>query len=700
MPALTRSKEQAILFNYFIAKADKQDIKNLEILVHGEEKEKSKAYKALALKFHPDKSTKEDEKNSTEFFGLLSEYKTSGYKKDSKGKLVFQKMLQDIQKPKEAAPKPDYKHATQAPKAKSNDAPQPAAHADLELKMLEKRINEIKQSIKRLQQTKENNFIVLQKINVAYNQCQNQYNSLYGPEKMRAYNQMVDLRNKKQLLENVQNKAIKLIEQEMQQGRRLQELYLQKLQKQPKEAPKAAKPNDAQQPAAQADLELKMLEKRINEIKQSINRLQQTKENNFIMLQRVSDTYDRYYNQYRNQYYNLSSIERMRVSNQIIDLRNKKQLLENAQNETNKLIEQEMQQGRRLQELYLQKLQQNPQSNPNKKPTLPTKIVESEIRASGMLLNTAQMEIAKAYFKAYPNKSKLSRKQKISVDGKVLQLPFSIIKAEDGKLYAIYRGKAKNNRPEGILGKGSYGRVKLAQCLDEPFTIIAAKVQKIDKLAANIQGAKKEEDIQQAVGQYIGTQLRENSSDLYSRKCKYYTFSKFIDGESLTTYFKNNSALPLKDKLEIMLKVFEKTRELHRKQIVHGDLSFNNILYNPKTGEVNIIDFGFANKVNRNGEIKFPIFEQLSGYNAPECRQGYATVKSDIYSLGKWIQWGVAGADQHLNHLAGQMLLPNAGQRCNLDDCTNYLNEYLKSLKHNPTADQRQQTRGRWGQGR
>ena len=151
---------------------------------------------------------------------------------------------------------------------------------------------------------------------------------------------------------------------------------------------------------------------------------------------------------------------------------------------------------------------------------------------------------------------------------------------------------------------------------------------------------------------------------------KFYVVSNFFEGETLYKYLRNND-LSLEETLKILLTVLEELQELHKKNIIHGDLSFKNILIKKNSNgkiEIHLIDFGFSGKM-KNGIKKYPFsnykFEYI--YVPPECDPiiapqlvspkvfkahivdaindlanagyGFNTVTSDLYSLGWWIYY-------------------------------------------------------------
>ena len=345
----------------------------------------------------------------------------------------------------------------------------------------------------------------------------------------------------------------------------------------------------------------------------------------------------------------------------------------------------------------IDKLYAQSQQQPPRQEELPRQQQPQEPRTE-RLLTPEQIALAKIYFANNPTQTKLSRKTPIlDNNGNQALLPYSIMKSADQKLYALYRGKQAYLNPEnkqGFLGQGSFGRVKLAQCLDDG-KIVAAKMALInkDQTVANI---NKEKAMQAAAGQYLGSTNRENI--MY--KNKHYIFSKFIEGESLTNVFfmpnttylipkKNISSNDKKGTLEIILATLQATQELHKKGIIHCDLSFNNILYNRETKKATIIDFGSAVKSNQDLiqdpliRLPYAIPFDPNEYSPPELNGARANYRSDIYSIGKWINWYAnATRDPFLQELSRGMLNPDPTKRVNAQMCIDKINTALYNQQY------------------
>ncbi|CAK0773799.1 hypothetical protein CCP3SC1AL1_690007 [Gammaproteobacteria bacterium] len=130
--------------------------------------------------------------------------------------------------------------------------------------------------------------------------------------------------------------------------------------------------------------------------------------------------------------------------------------------------------------------------------------------------------------------------------------------------------------------------------------------------------------------------------DSYGRIDNYiYIISEYIDGITLTDYIeylKNKKKLLHIDKfLYITEQLFNGLKFLHSKQIGHSDIKPDNIMINPKTLQVKIIDPGLAcSKLLPCGASGSPMYmapEMLDSFNDIEV---YPTnvKKADIFSLG------------------------------------------------------------------
>ncbi|HEY9876155.1 MAG TPA: AAA family ATPase [Candidatus Obscuribacterales bacterium] len=111
-----------------------------------------------------------------------------------------------------------------------------------------------------------------------------------------------------------------------------------------------------------------------------------------------------------------------------------------------------------------------------------------------------------------------------------------------------------------------------------------------------------------------------------------------FEGESLKIFISNRQ-IDLNLFLKIAIQITSVIANLHKNNIIHKDIKSHNILINPKTGEVKIIDFSISSRLEReNQTISNP--RQLEGtlaYMSPEQTgrmNRSIDYRTDFYSLG------------------------------------------------------------------
>ncbi len=109
-------------------------------------------------------------------------------------------------------------------------------------------------------------------------------------------------------------------------------------------------------------------------------------------------------------------------------------------------------------------------------------------------------------------------------------------------------------------------------------------------------------------------------------------------GESLKILM-NNNAFALKEFLFLAIKITEILGEIHSRHIIHKDINPSNIVFNPYTKQLKIIDFGISTILSReNPTIKNPnILEGTLAYISPEQTgrmNRLLDYRADFYSLG------------------------------------------------------------------
>jgi predicted ATPase/signal transduction histidine kinase/tRNA A-37 threonylcarbamoyl transferase component Bud32 len=111
-----------------------------------------------------------------------------------------------------------------------------------------------------------------------------------------------------------------------------------------------------------------------------------------------------------------------------------------------------------------------------------------------------------------------------------------------------------------------------------------------------------------------------------------------IEGESLTQYITQQS-IEIADFLRLAIRLTDILEGIHRHRVIHKDITPSNILWNPKTDQLKIIDFGISTRLSQEKTTVSDI-NQLEGtlaYISPEQTgrmNRTMDYRSDFYSLG------------------------------------------------------------------
>ena len=119
---------------------------------------------------------------------------------------------------------------------------------------------------------------------------------------------------------------------------------------------------------------------------------------------------------------------------------------------------------------------------------------------------------------------------------------------------------------------------------------------------------------------------------------KHVLFLEYVKGETLSSFL-NNKPVSLKLFFNVALQLVDALDYIHKRNIIHKDLSPENILVNPEDYGIKLIDFGLATKLS----LKHPFLEspkKIQGnlqYISPEQTGRMnrdVDYRSDFYSLG------------------------------------------------------------------
>jgi len=108
----------------------------------------------------------------------------------------------------------------------------------------------------------------------------------------------------------------------------------------------------------------------------------------------------------------------------------------------------------------------------------------------------------------------------------------------------------------------------------------------------------------------------------------------YIQGKSLDAFSKPDTLLPIQEVYEIVATVAETLNYAHSQKIVHRDIKPSNIMYEPKTHQVKVTDFGIA-RITDNAHTRTGSFLGSPSYMSPEQMLGSKVGShADIYALG------------------------------------------------------------------
>jgi serine/threonine protein kinase len=126
--------------------------------------------------------------------------------------------------------------------------------------------------------------------------------------------------------------------------------------------------------------------------------------------------------------------------------------------------------------------------------------------------------------------------------------------------------------------------------------------------------------------------------DLQKYQNRLVMFIEDFGGESLS-YWMQHRQFTLADFLQIAIETTEALAQIHAANIIHKDINPANIVFNPTTGQIKIIDFGISTQLTReNTTLQNPNgLEGTLAYLSPEQTgrmNRCVDYRSDFYALG------------------------------------------------------------------
>lgn len=322
--------------------------------------------------------------------------------------------------------------------------------------------------------------------------------------------------------------------------------------------------------------------------------------------------------------------------------------------------------------------------------------------AEGSILNKEEVAFINEYLAKHPEIKKLSRRRNPvlvmeageggTVNRKHLNLRFSVIVTENGTPFLLYSGKERLGKVRA-LGSGFHARVKLGQnintgewvaikvqkfkpdtpkntlhklqqknpeMLKETFISIIEREKQKEKFVSQFkEEVQLEEQSLTGKGKLLRREYKIDKEEMEKEELKSYIVTKLGKGIDLAVFIGNyekehKQHLEFSKALHIAIASLEDLhRRFHNKQIIHKDLKAENMLFNPNTQHIRIIDLGMASYLGNpkdehievvDGEFFYILDKKKDkgsllgtiGFIAPEILKTNAfSVKSDIYAMGK-----------------------------------------------------------------
>jgi calcium-dependent protein kinase len=113
---------------------------------------------------------------------------------------------------------------------------------------------------------------------------------------------------------------------------------------------------------------------------------------------------------------------------------------------------------------------------------------------------------------------------------------------------------------------------------------------------------------------------------------KLYLVFEYVDGSDLSDYITESIKIGEEKTIKILQQICSTINYLHSIHICHRDIKLDNIMVNPDTLEIKLIDFGFSTKFSDRERLKGKIGTPY--YVAPEIIKGFYGKECDMWSIG------------------------------------------------------------------
>lgn len=149
------------------------------------------------------------------------------------------------------------------------------------------------------------------------------------------------------------------------------------------------------------------------------------------------------------------------------------------------------------------------------------------------------------------------------------------------------------------MGKGSYGIVREATLIKDPETKVAVKAMSLEKLSKRFKSICCEVDSLRSCDHPNIVKF----VDVFLGQENLYLVTELIDGIDLYDFVQEQGRLSEEDTVTILKQILNTIEYLHSIGVCHRDIKLDNIMINPDTLTIKLLDFGFSTKVKRSEKM-------------------------------------------------------------------------------------------------
>jgi serine/threonine-protein kinase len=139
---------------------------------------------------------------------------------------------------------------------------------------------------------------------------------------------------------------------------------------------------------------------------------------------------------------------------------------------------------------------------------------------------------------------------------------------------------------------------------------------------------------------------------------------EYLAGTDLRPFTRTGQLLPLEQVAGVVARIADALAYAHSGNVVHRDVKPANVMYDPATDAVRVMDFGIA-RITDSSRTKTGMVLGTPSYMSPEQLLGKKVDgRSDLYSLGVMLYQMACGQPPFVGQSMGQLMLRIANEAC------------------------------------